>query len=330
MADVARLAGVSHQTVSRVINAHPRVNPDTRLRVERAIAQLGYRPNSAARSLVTRASRTIGVITVDTANYGPASTLFAIERAARDAGYFVNFVSLHEVGRPQMRQAVDHLMQAGIDALAAIVPLESALDAISDLRVGVPFVKVEVTNLATGDGISVDQVSGARSATSHLITLGHKAIGHIAGPTGWLEADARIHGWRSTLEEAGLPVVQHPRGDWSVDSGYRAARELLPAIRARKLTAIFVANDQMALGVMDAMFEAGLSVPDDISIVGFDDIPESEHFRPRLTTVRQDFGEVGQRCIAFLLAQIGGGRLDVLSPIQPELIVRSSTSASHN
>src|SRR3954447_10440785 len=147
MADVARLAGVSHQTVSRVLNAHPSVNPHTRERVETAIAQLGYRPNRAARALVTRSSRTLGVISVDTSNYGPSSTLFAIEGAARAAGYFVSFVSLRHVDRAHMKEAVDHLMGAGVDGLVVIAPLRSVVEALRGLTTDVPLVEVEAGDL---------------------------------------------------------------------------------------------------------------------------------------------------------------------------------------
>lgn len=325
MADVARLAQVSHQTVSRVINAHPSVNPETRAKVEKAIQQLGYRRNTAARALVTRSTRTLGVVTTSTTHYGPASTLHEIERAARAAGYFVNFVSLREVDRPHMTEALDHLMAAGVDGLVAIVPLRSAVEALRGLSTDVPLVEVEATDVFAESAVVVDQRGGARAATRHLLALGHDTVAHLAGPPGWLEAEARIEGWRSVLVDAGREVRPQLVGDWSPGSGYEAGLQLAEQVRSRSVTAVFTGNDQMALGLMRALDEQHLAVPGDVSVVGFDDLPESAYFRPPLTTVRQDFGEVGRRCIASLLARIHGRPPLSLPAISPELKIRASS-----
>ena len=327
MADVARLAGVSHQTVSRVLNAHPNVTTETRERVEQAISQLGYRRNTAARALVTRSSRTLGVISVDTSHYGPSRTLFAVENSARAAGYFVNFVSVRAVDRHHMAEAVDHLMTAGVDGLVAIVPLRSAIEALRGVSTDVPLVKVEATDRLDDSGVVVDQRRGGRVATRHLLDLGHRTVVHIAGPTGWLEAEARVSGWRSALMDADREVLPELQGDWSPQSGYEAGKSLVGAVSRGEVTAVFVANDQMALGLSFALREAGLSVPGDVSVVGFDDIPESRFFSPPLTTVRQDFAEVGRRCIATLLGRITGTPVPERQPVQPELLVRGSTAA---
>jgi DNA-binding LacI/PurR family transcriptional regulator len=329
MADVARLAGVSHQTVSRVLNAHPSVNPHTRERVETAIAQLGYRPNTAARALVTRTSRTLGVISVDTSNYGPSSTLFAIEGAARAAGYFVNFVSLRQVDRTHMKEAVDHLMGAGVDGLVVIAPLRSVVEALRGLTTDVPLVEVEATDVFAETGIVVDQRGGAQAATRHLLELGHDTVVHVAGPHGWLEAEARVRGWQSALADAKREVPAMLQGDWSPRSGYEAGLELVAPVQRGEVSAVFVANDQMALGLLRAMSEAGVSVPGDLSVVGFDDIPESAFYLPPLTTLRQDFAEVGRRCIDVLLARIAGAPAPVATAIRPELLVRASSAPPH-
>jgi DNA-binding LacI/PurR family transcriptional regulator len=326
MADVARLAGVSHQTVSRVLNAHPSVNPQTRKRVETAITQLGYRRNTAARALVTRSTRTLGVISVDTSNYGPSSTLFAIEGAARAAGYFLNFVSLRHIDRQHMGEAVDHLMGAGVDGLVAIAPLRSAVEALRGVSTAVPLVQVEATDLFGETGVVVDQRGGGQAATRHLLQLGHETVAHVAGPTGWLEAEARVRGWQSALADAGWDVRDPLSGDWSPRSGFEAGKALAGPVARGEVTAVFVANDQMALGLLRAFAEEGLSVPDDVSVVGFDDIPESAYYLPPLTTLRQDFVEVGRRCIELLLARIHGESVPVRPAIQPELLVRASTA----
>ena len=170
MADVARLASVSHQTVSRVLNSHPSVTPTTRARVEAAILQLGYRRNTALGTLVTRSSRTLGVVTVDTSHYGPSSTLFAIEGAARRAGYFVNFVSIREIDRQHMAEAVEHLIAAGVDGIIAIAPLRSAVDALRDVPIDVPLVELTTTDLFAESGVFVDQRGSGAAATATCST----------------------------------------------------------------------------------------------------------------------------------------------------------------
>lgn len=298
MHDVARLAGVSHQTVSRVLNGHPSVRPETRDRVLRAIRQLNYRPNALARGLVTRRSRTIGVISFDTRLFGPASTLLAIEHAARTAGYAVTLSSLADLDAASVRSAVAALVGQPVDGAIVIAPRERAAQALRDLRPGLPLVAVEAGYGGETPVVSVDQFGGARLATEHLLSLGHRTVWHIAGPADWLEARERVEGWRASLAEAGAAAPPLLRGDWSAQSGYHAGLEL--ADRA-DVTAVFAANDQMALGAMHAFHERGMRVPADVSIVGFDNIPESEFLIPSLTTVHQDFDEVGRRGLKLLV-----------------------------
>jgi DNA-binding LacI/PurR family transcriptional regulator len=327
MADVARLAGVSHQTVSRVINDHPSVNAGTRERVKLAIVQLGYRRNTAARTLVTRQSRIFGVISVDTAHFGPASTIFAVAEAARTGGYFLNFVSLREVDRAHMATALEHLMDAGVDGIVVIAPVNAAVDSLRGLHPDLPVVVVAASELESLTSVAVDQVAGARLATRHLLDLGHRTVLHVSGPDDWVDATARVKGWRSELAEAGRIAYDLIPGDWSADSGYQAGNVLLSRIRAgeQDITAVFVANDQMSLGLIRALHEGGIRVPDDVSIVGFDDIPESGHFLPPLTTVKQDFSAIGRRCVSMLIDRLNHRQTERPLPIQPTLIVRSST-----
>jgi DNA-binding LacI/PurR family transcriptional regulator len=323
MADVARLAGVSHQTVSRVLNEHPSVSDDTRRRVETAIVQLGYRRNTAARALVTRRTSTLGVVSVDTSQYGPAHTIFGIEEAARRAGYFINFASLREINRAAMRAALDHLTDASVDGIVVVAPVRAAVEAVHGQRLDVPLVMVETSDRTDDLSVVVDQVAGARMATRHLLDLGHRSVLHVRGAEQWVEADARARGWLAELARAQAPIPEVLTGDWSPASGYAAGREIA---RRPDVTAVFAANDQMSLGIMRALHEAGRSVPGDVSIVGFDDIPEAEYFHVPLTTVRQDFAEVGRRCIERLLALIEGRTAPMRSAIQPELIVRGTTA----
>jgi DNA-binding LacI/PurR family transcriptional regulator len=329
MSDVGRLAGVSHQTVSRVINGSRHVAPGTRQRVLNAMDQLGYRRNPIARALVTGRSNMLGVLSFDTTLYGPASTLFGIERAAHEAGYFIIVASLTALNRSSVTDAVQRLRHQGVDGLLVIAPYQDAVDALAHAPAEIPLVAVEAGPADAVPLVCVDQYAGAVSATRHLLSLGHETVWHITGPADFLESQQRARGWRETLQTAGAPVPAHLVGDWSARSGYRLGSQLS---RDPALTALFVANDQMALGVLRAMHEAGRDIPKDVSVVGFDDVPEAQYFTPPLTTVRQDFGELGSRGLRLLLAIIearaSGAPPPSGSQITPELIVRASTGVA--
>ena len=322
--DVADRAGVSHQTVSRVINNHPNVSASTRGKVEAAIAELGYRRNTAARSLVTRRSQTIGVLGSEMSQYGPANTLLGVEQAARDAGYFVSIAALREVSREAILDATMHFLDQSVDGIVVIVPHSETLAALAEVALGIPVVAVGTHGNDAVSGVMVDQFRGTELAVRHLIDKGHRRIGHIAGPQDWIDGVARAKGWRSALQSAGLDADLLVEGDWSADSGYQIGRKLA---EDRTATALFVGNDQMALGLLRAFNEAGVRVPEDVSVVGFDDQPESGYFTPPLTTVRQDFKELGRRCMDVMLAAIKEGKGPGSTVVEPELIVRKSTSA---
>jgi DNA-binding LacI/PurR family transcriptional regulator len=325
MTDVARLAGVSYQTVSRVIHHSPQVSDDTRERVLAAIRQLDYRPNSMARALVTGRSKTLGVVSFDTTLYGPASTLLGIERAAHDAGYAVSVSSLHALNHATVVAAMQQFRDQGVDGVAVIAPLRAGVEALRHVPSDFPVVAVAAGPSTSIPVAMVDQKAGAAAATQHLLNLGHRTVWHIAGPSNWKEAEERIDGWRSTLEAAGAPVPSPLRGDWTPRSGYELGHELL---QLPDVTAVFVANDQMALGLFRKLHEAGRQVPRDLSVVGFDDIPESAYFTPPLTTVRQDFPELGRRCLRILLARVEGNFGPSRVVVPTELVVRSSTAVA--
>ncbi|MFE9251601.1 LacI family DNA-binding transcriptional regulator [Streptomyces sp. NPDC007088] len=344
MADVARVAGVSHQTVSRVLSGHPHVREATREQVHAAVARLGYRRNPAARALVTRRTRTIGVIAVNTTLHGPASTLAGVQEAARDQGYLVAVVTLRTTDGAALAEAVEHLAAWGVDGAVAITPQRETVRALAGLRTPFPVVTVEGGHRLPLPGVSVDQAGGARLVTAHLLGCGHPTVWHVAGPRDWLESEARTAGWRAALQEAGAPVMDPLYGDWSPQSGYRAGQALArlverpggtprgggPAPRggpaAVPVRAVFVANDQMALGVLRAFREAGVRTPEDVAVAGFDDIPEAGFFPPPLTTVRQDFTAIGRRSIALLVEHIEGRAKEVAHlTVAPRLIVRAST-----
>ncbi|HXW82733.1 MAG TPA: LacI family DNA-binding transcriptional regulator [Acidimicrobiales bacterium] len=327
IADVASLAGVSHQTVSRVLNNHPSVRQLTRARVLAAIEQLGYRPNPAARALASGRSKTLGVVAPDTTLYGPASTLSSLQQAAQRAGYFVSVAAVHSLDRQSVGEAVRRLMSQAVEGLAVITPFTSAHDALSHLPTGMPVVAVEGDPDGNMAVVTVDQATGARLATEHLLAAGHKTVFHVAGPTEWQEAGGRSAGWRGALLAAGAEVTPPLSGDWSARSGYEAGQVLAQIPDA---TAIFVANDDMALGVLRALHERGRRVPEDVAIVGFDDTPESAYFIPPLSTVRQDFHRVGRAAVQLLVDQLttGTSRQDRVL-IDPELICRQSSMGAN-
>ena len=324
MADVARLAGVSLQTVSRVINDSPHVRADTRARVRDAMRKLGYRPNPVARALVTGRSRTLGVVSFDTTLYGPASTLFGIERAAHDADYFVSIVSMRSLTLPAVLNAVERLRAQGVDGILVIAPQESATRALLHLPEDFPVVAAEAGPGDAAPLVAVDQVAGARLATEHLLELGHRTVWHVSGPSDWLEAQDRRDGWRATLEAAGAAAPPVLAGDWSARAGHALGRELAAK---RDVTAVFVANDQMALGLLRALHEQGRAVPGDVSVVGFDDMEEAAHFWPPLTTIRQNFVDVGRLSVDALINEIHAGEHHHEPvAVAAKLVHRSSTA----
>ena len=322
MADVAQAVGLSHQTVSRVLNGHPAVRPDTRARVLRAVELLGYRGNPAARQLVTRRSRTFGVVSFDSTLYGPASTLSGIEQAARTAGYFVSVAGLSEVTAATVRGAFDRLCAQAVEGVVIIAPLSGAAGALAALDGELPVVVVQGGQAPGLTSVCVAQEEGARLVTRHLLGRGAATVWHVAGPASWVEAQGRVAGWRAALHEAGAVVPRVLRGDWRPSSGYA---EGLRLARRGDVEAVFVGNDQMALGLLRAFHEAGVRVPRDVLVAGFDDVPEAAYFTPPLTTVRQDFAAVGRLSIEVLLAQVGDGqRGERHVTVAPELVVRQS------
>jgi len=324
IADVASVARVSHQTVSRVLNDHPGVGELTRARVLAAIDQLGYRPNTAARALASGRSKTLGVVAMDTSLYGPVSTLYGFQLAAQQQGYFVSVVAVHSVDRQSVRDAVRWLTGQSVEGLAVIAPFMSAHDALAYLPTGTPVVAVEGDPEADMSVVTVDQVAGAKLATEHLLNAGCGTVFHVAGPPEWLEARGRTAGWREALQDAGAEVIPPLSGDWTARSGYQAGQVLAQIPDAH---AIFVANDQMALGVLRALHDRGRRVPDEVAVVGFDDTPESAYFIPPLTTIRQDFQRVGGAAVQLLVDQLSTGtRRQERVVIDPELVCRRSST----
>jgi DNA-binding LacI/PurR family transcriptional regulator len=313
--EVARAAGVSTQTVSRVLNEHPNIRPETRDRVLQAIADLGYRVNNAARTLGTRTTRTLGVIASDATLYGPAVGIAALEAAARDAGRWIATAYADASDEASVGDAADRLLGQGVDGLIVLAPHAATLMALTGAHPG-----VAIAALHTGAGAE-QQEAGAALAISHLIELGHRRIGRVAGPEEWLEARSREAGMRRALEGAGLGIEPHWSGDWTAAAGAALARQVAAAVRAGGPTAVAVANDQMALGLIAGLREAGVDVPGDVSIVGFDDNPDAAYYRPALTTVGLDLAGEARRAVATVLGAGAPG------PAAPRLVVRASTAA---
>jgi DNA-binding LacI/PurR family transcriptional regulator len=324
MTDVARLAGVSPQTVSRVVNESGYVGASTRERVQAAMRELNYRPNSAAQALVTGRSRTLGVVSIDTTAFGPASILLALERAAHANGYVVSIASVESLDRVAFLGAVERLERQGVDGILINTGQDAVAEQLGDRTTSVPVVALEDVPATAVPVVAVDQFEGAAAATRLLLDLGHCRVDHLAGPRDWLAGRRRVDGWRATLEAAGAETPPPLYGDWSARSGFEHGATLAAD---PSLTAVFAANDQMALGVMRALHLAGRAVPGDVSVIGFDDIPEARYLTPPLTTVRQDFDAVGRESLRLLLDAIQHG---VDAParmrVAPELVVRESTA----
>lgn len=326
--DVAALAGVSHQTVSRVFNNQPNIRPATKAKVEEAMAQLGYQPNPAARSLVTAKSNMIGLLVSDTGLYGPAGMLNAMERQARQAGYFAITVAVRSDSPEAWEEGIRHLAKMHVEGIATIALRSEVLQLATSIMPNVKMVAIDADDEADQvRAVGIDNFKGAHMATQHLIELGHRQILHIAGPSTSSEASSRLRGYQKAMTEAGLKtsVVQ---GDWTAETGYRIGVEL--DLDGAAPTAIFTANDHLALGLIKALSARGVSIPEDISLVGFDDIPEAPYFLPPLTTVRQDFTQLGELAIQVLLSDLAGTKRKKMATITPQLVLRESATRISN
>jgi len=326
MADVAALAGVSGQTVSRVVNGSPRVDPDTRARVEAAMQRLGYRPHPAARALRTGRSRTIGLVVSSLATVGNSRTLQSVADAAASRGYALMVVTLGSAGA--IGDAFDQLRDQGVDG-AIVLNEATRLARASAPPPGLRLVVVDSLPDERFGIVQTDHADGARRAVAHLLGLGHRTVHHLAGPKGSFAASERERGWREALAasgSAGTDIEQAApavRGDWSAASGHAVGARLAAD---SSVTAVFAGNDQMALGLLRALGEAGRRVPEDVSVVGFDDVVDAADYRPPLTTVRQDFDVLGERAVAALVSGIETAAAPGVDIVPTALVVRASTA----
>lgn len=324
--DVATRAGVSQKTVSRVMNDEPYVTEEVRLRVLQAARELGYRRNNVARALTSGRTRRIGVVSLGSTLYGPASMLMELERAARSTGYSLSIVTTFEGDPHGVGGAIDALLTEGVDGIVLSEPIDEGENIQLDID-------IPVLSMGRFPGLSAPRtvamgeegIDAGRAATEHLLNLGHRTVWHVAGPQRWWSARDRLDGWRSALRAASVEEPPCIEGDWLPASGYAAGTRLA---RNPDVTAVFVANDDMAIGVMRAFAEAGRRIPQDVSVVGLDDIPTAAYLTPPLTTVRQEFDSLARNGLERLVGQIEGtGANTAGTPPQPvHLIVRQSTA----
>lgn len=323
---VARLAGVSQKTVSRVFNNEASVTEDTRNRVLAAARKLGYRPNGAARALLTGRTYRIGVVSLGAAYFGQSDLLVALEQAARGSRYALSIANTFEADPSGIATAADHLLAEGVDAIIVSEPID---DRGEPLEVDVP-----VLMLGTAPAVRAPVVlsvhaseggTAAVAATRHLLGLGHATVHHIAGPWRWWAARERKENWQATLAAAGAEVPESFEGDWSPASGYRIGRALA---RDGDVTAIFSANDEMAIGAIHALHEAGRRVPQDVSVIGFDDIPVAAHITPPLTTFRSDNVALAAASLRYLTSYLTDPEAEPVPPPthKHDLVIRQSTA----
>ncbi len=335
MSDVAARAGVSHQTVSRVLNTPERVRTSTRERVQQVIDELGYRRNRAAHALATARSSTIGILTIGNAHFGPSSTVLAVEAAARSRGYFVSVSSLESAESGAAQAALGLLVDQGVDGIIVVAPLVDVAEFVERAALNIPLVIAAANPQATPTGklryVCVDQCAGTRLAVEHLIALGHQRIAHVSGLSTWIDASERLAEFRRLMDRPGLQALEYRADGWAAAHGYAVGLEHADEILSGQgPTAIFAANDYIAQGLLRAFWERGLKVPEDVSVIGFDDVESSAFFVPSISTVRQPFELLGQAAMEALAEVQAGaapkpGRFEAV--LAPELVVRGSCAA---
>ncbi len=333
--DVAAAAGVSHQTVSRVINHRPDVADETRRRVWQIVEDLNYQPSAIARSLIRQRSYTLAVVTAGLKYVGPSRTLNGITEQAEEMGYTLVLKEMPRFDSHDIQPLLNSLVARQVDGILWAVPEIGANRAWLEDQPPALAAPLTFLTMAARPGlssVSVDNYAGGRLATEHLLERGYRHIGHITGPPDWWEARQRMSGWLDALRQAGLPAADHrwKAGNWSAASGEQAISSLLDAYP--EMDAVFVANDQMALAVLQVACRQGLRIPQDLAVVGFDGIPETAYYWPPLTTIYQDLRELGRTAVRELSRAVeagheqGGPVNPVSVSLQPELIVRASST----
>jgi DNA-binding LacI/PurR family transcriptional regulator len=332
LADVAALAGVSTQTVSRVVNGMGNVQPDTRRKVERGLAELGYRAHSGARALATGKFGSLGVLCFDLTEFGNLQIVDEAIHQAQARGYAVYLGIVPDATDADLQAAIRGLTDQSVDGLLVI---EARILDTPSLRLprDLPVVVTEGARDVPYAAVGADNAAGTRLAVEHLLEFGHPTVHHISGPLSSYPAVMRLEAWRETLADYGRPRPEPVAGDWSMASGYRAAMKLLSdedpgnGGGAGPVTAIFAGNDQMAAGVLRAAADLGLRVPADLSVAGYDDSEIAAYLVPALTTVHQDLRGVARRCMDRLISAVRGesSLVPAVDLVTPGLVVRAST-----
>lgn len=324
LSDVARLSGVSYQTVSRVLNNHPYVSDDTRLRVQAAIDALGYRPNKAATKLASKSSKTIALIVYGSWFHGPVETFLNVELAARTSGYDVILINVTE-SLVQVAEALEHAKAWAVEGILMIVPVRGlTYPEVLTICGDTPVVQIDAQRSSVIPSVVTDDIYGMEQIVEHLISLGHRQFFEIGGPQNWFSAQVRHQACEKVFESHGLQLPAYVEANWTTAGGYQATRRWLE--KEISFTAIISANDNMAFGALRALHEAGLVVPRDVSIVGFDDIPEAAYCIPPLTSVRQNYIQLGITGFEYLMQLMD----DPETPLQqhvisPKVVFREST-----
>ncbi|NKI73529.1 LacI family DNA-binding transcriptional regulator [Dickeya sp. CFBP 2040] len=324
--DVAAYAGVSYQTVSRVLNQAPHVSVSTREKVEQAMAALHYIPNRVAQQLARRSTTTIGLATIDLSLHAPSQIAAAIKTTASELGFNVVISMLRSSDGNDAQRAVNELLSQRVDGVIINVPLEQeTAEQIHQLCDTTPALFLDTPPTATLPSVMFDPQQGTKLAIDHLVELGHRRIALLTGPQSSVSARLRFEGWQKALAEHLLTPCAIAEGDWSASAGYQQAHLLLA--NPVRPTAIAVANDQMALGVLRAIHEYGLRVPEQISVIGFDDTRDSAYFQPPLTTIRQDFRQLGRESVNRLLECLQHSQTPAPLRLKTTLIPRQTTAA---
>jgi LacI family transcriptional regulator len=334
ISQVAKEAGVSSQTVSRVVNNRQEITPETRQHVQEVINRLGYQPNAIARSLIQRRSNTLGVVTSGLEYFGPSHLLIGVEQGANQAGLSILLNLIHQPETRDIGAIVNGLISRQVEGIIWAVP--EIGDNRSWFRENLPQLAIPVVFLSTQprenlNVVEIDNRQGAYIATRHLLERGYRKIGHIAGPLTWWAASERRCGWQDALTAAGVPFGddQVVEGNWSAESGEIGLHDLLA--KFPDVQAVFACNDQMALGLMQAARSLGKRIPEDLAVVGFDDIPESAFYYPPLTTIRQGLYELGHVAVQTFMKLRQADQRDESMPtahtvlLKPQLVIREST-----
>jgi len=320
--DVAKLAGVSHQSVAVYLRGYEGFRAATRERIEEALTELNYRPNLAARSLARSRSYRIGALVCELSEVGPSKTIQGASARAREAGYLLDIVSLEASAENALEEALGQLRQQDLAGVIAFAPVELIEEGLAAVPLSVPV--IAETAASTVDAVDIS-VPGLELLVDHLVSLGHSRFFHISGPVAWHASRARIAAFEGALARHSLASIGTVAGDWSAASGFAAVSQMP---MDASITALVVGNDQMALGAIAALASRGISVPDDISVTGFDDVAEAAYFRPSLTTVRVDYALQGRNLVDRLLREVDpDSAVLALAPPSVELFARASTAA---